>query len=179
MAISCRVCTSQHQGAIDAALLAGETVASVQRAYPSLTDSSIRRHHKNHVQAKLVAKLGSQPTMNSADLSLRLVSLANDVQAVRNRAVVQNNSSATLRAANSELTILRELINTLGISDTDAVALMAEASALAQAVGQVARDHPDFGRILAAELAPDAPELSATILAISANQPSLNDKENS
>ncbi|WP_146082026.1 hypothetical protein [Pseudoclavibacter sp. Z016] len=157
--------------------MTGETVASVQRAFPAFTDSSIRRHHKNHVQAKLVAKLGTMPTMNSADLSIRLVALADDVQAVRNRAVVQNNSSATLRAANSELTVLRELISTLGISDTDATALMAEASALAQAVGQVARDYPDFGRILAAELASDAPELSSTILAISANRTSLNDKE--
>lgn len=177
MASVCRVCTSQHQGAIDAALLAGETVASVQRAFPAFTDSSIRRHHKNHVQAKLVAKLGAGPTMIVADLGLRLVSLANDVQAVRNRAVVQNNSSATLRAANAELSILKELITTLGIGDTDATALMAEASALAQAVGQVARDRPEFGRLLAAELAQAAPELSATILAISVNQRSLNDKE--
>ncbi|GAB3291946.1 hypothetical protein [Pseudoclavibacter terrae] len=168
MAMQCKVCTSSLQGRIDAALLAGETVASVQRAHPSFTDSAIRRHYRNHVQATIISKVANLPGLDTADLVLRLVQLANDAMGVRNQAVAQRNGSATLRAANAELGILRELIQTLGIDDTDVHVYMQEAQALAGAAGAVAQEHPEFGALLIAELRETSPELASGFEALSA-----------
>lgn len=84
MAQQCKVCTSQVREKIDLTLLAGETVASVQRAYPVFTESAIRRHYRNHVTATIVTHLTNSSIPNAADITQRLIKLADDVALVRN-----------------------------------------------------------------------------------------------
>lgn len=177
MAQTCKVCSSSVQARIDSALLAGETVASVQRAHPSFSDSAVRRHYNNHVRARIVAKVAQVPGLDVGDLVLRLVQVANDIQAVRNQAVATRNGSATLRAANSELAVLRELTQTLGVTDADVQTYMTEAMALANAAGEVARQHPDLGRLLAVELRDSSPQLAATFQSLSANTRQLPEQD--
>lgn len=148
----CKVCTSQLREKIDLTLLAGETVAAVQRAFPEFTDSAIRRHYRNHVTATIVTHLTNSSIPNAADITQRLIKLADDVALVRNRAVAQNDGGATLRAAKVESGILTELIGTLGIDSTDLQTYLEDAQILARSVFKATRNHPELAELISAEL---------------------------
>lgn len=152
MAMQCKVCSSQFREKIDLTLLAGETIAAVQRAYPEFTDSSLRRHYRNHVTATIVTHLTNSGIPNSADLALRLIKLADDVALVRNRAVATNDGGATLRAAKVESGIISELISTLGVESTDLHQYLEDAHVLARSVFRAAQDKPELAELISHEL---------------------------
>ena len=157
---ACKVCTSPKQGQIDVALLTGESVASVQRAFPEFTDSAIRRHFHNHVSKTLAMKIANVDSFNTADLVQRLIQIANDAQTVRNNAVARNNGSAVLRAINSEIKVISELTQTLGVDTTDVEEFMKDANSLVAALGEAIRENPTIATTVAKHLRDENPAMA-------------------
>ena len=156
----CKVCSSAKQGEIDSALLTGESVASVQRAFPEFTDSAIRRHFHNHVSKTLATKIANVDSFNTADLVQRLIQIANDAQTVRNNAVARNNGSAVLRAINSEIKVISELTQTLNVDTTDVEEFMKDANSLVAALGEAIRENPTIATTVAKHLRDENPAMA-------------------
>lgn len=176
MARECLVCTSKRLGEVDRDLLAGETVASVARAY-GISDSSVRRHYQNHLSGSILTRVSGSNVPSVSDLVQRLLALASDVEAVRAAAMLKGNGGAVLRAANAEASILRDLIGTLGVDSSSLSTYLTQADALARAIGRVGREHPELGQALAAALNESGDDELAREFSSSITTTSLPQKE--
>ena len=168
MARRCGWCTAPNRIAWERRVLSGESIRSVSESTP-FTVSAAYRHLTNHLSALLLADLASARNLQSrttaADFVARLLGIADDAQAIRNRALLAGDGRLALKAGESEAATLNLLLARLGISDQETAANLNESRQLAKALGAVLHQgRPELARELAAEL--DGTDLGTALLGL-------------
>lgn len=147
-----------NRAQIELALLAGAPIAELSRRFNVPSGALFRWRNRRMLPA--VRFDASEPS--GIEPLEQLLELTEQLREQR-RAVF--GSSLYGRAASSELRALDLLLNRLGISDAETAESLRAGRALGRAVGNIAREHPELGQIIARELvAVGARELAADLL---------------
>lgn len=151
MARPCSVCSHPEQAQIDAELVAATPVSEMDSKW-KIGDSSIRRHVKAHLSASILRESRASGSLGSIDLVERLIEALDDVAAVRTAALMSGQAAIVLRAATTTESLVRTLVDRLGIEETETVLLLREGERLADAVARASRKHGIIGTVIAGEL---------------------------
>lgn len=151
MARPCSVCAHPKQALIDAELVAATPVAEMVSKW-KIGESSIRRHVKTHLSASILRETRASESLGSVDLVERLIEALDDVAAVRTTALMSGQAAIVLRAATATESLVRTLMDRLGVEETEILLLLREGERLADAVARASRKHGIIGTVIAGEL---------------------------
>jgi len=157
--------THPQREAIERALIDGTPILRISATYGVQRDA-LYRYANHHLGPSIRQRLRGEDRARTSDLIGRLFEIAEDHR--RSRVALQDSGhvGGAVRAGDAELRALVALIDRLGIDDTDVLAILDDADALAKAVGQLARSNPAAG----AQLVTNLHDLGATTLADALNQ---------
>lgn len=173
----CRVCNHPGIREIHRRVLRGDSIPLIA-VENRLSASSVYRHLRSHVSEDFKSGLSPAQQIEVSDLATRVLDIADDLRATRERASRNGSPAAAVRAASAELRAIDSLLDRLGVDSRETSELLSNGEALARAVGTAVRQHPEVAPLIAGPLRERGhPEL-AQALEASARPTELEEKSN-
>jgi hypothetical protein len=170
----CGWCRHPQRVALEERVLRGESIQSVTiDAKLPYWPSAGHRHFRAHVRPELRRAV---PTAHLADFAQRLLDMADDAAAQRERARTRGDAKTLLAAMREERAAVSDLVSALGITADEVVDQLQDMRALALAVREVVLDSaPELGERLAAQLEGQGQDdLAESLLSLLDRRPQLH-----
>ena len=156
MARTCSICTSKHQKAIDAALVAGEGVRVLASRYVPLTRSAIQRHKEEHLPATMTKAKEAKDVAHADDLLKQVRALQGKATSLLLAAEKQGDyrtALAGIREARGCVELLAKLLGELDETPVVNITISPQWLSVRAVIVQALSDHPEAKRAVAQALA--------------------------
>jgi len=171
---------AKNRGEIEAALLGNLGLEWISARF-GVSVSTLRRH-REHLFASLAGDIQEASAIAPTEYVERLEEIADGLRRVRNRAESTNDNASVVRASAAEAQVIRDLIDRLGIDDSDTADSLRDAQAIFKAIKRIVVNSPETGRELVAILrdqkAPESLQIAAQRLAEANLTPTLEGNSN-
>lgn len=152
MARLCAVCSGGQREVIDAALLAGTTSVAALAALYGYSESSVRRHGRNHLVKMGLWSRRAAEDATPSDLIGHLTRILEDVAAVRADAVERGDHRTLLTASRESRATVEVLLTRLGVDDVSVGRDLEDLDLLIAGIQKASWAHPAVAANLAASL---------------------------
>lgn len=151
MSARCGWCWDARRQEWERRLTSGEAMRSIALDTP-FSVSAGNRHVRHHMNPELLKEMRATTQVHISDFTDRLAALTEETAQVRAYARQVNDPKLLLSAVQAERETLNVLLARLGVDDTEAVAVLREAKALASALAAVLPQSPAVARALSEHL---------------------------
>ena len=145
---NCLVCFSQDRQAIELALSTGASfrVVSTEYANGSISESSVGRHWRHHVQPQFRTVAELEYVEEPSDVLTRILEIADSARNARRSAEMSGNTISVTRSSDTELKALALVTDRLGVRDSTMLTHYKGMLSVLLGLAPVIRAHERVGR---------------------------------